>query len=64
MLLSRIIKRKKFMWDGNEYGSEEEAKEVINKYAGQGFETEIIKENGKIYIYTRRVVTEIKIEGT
>lgn len=63
MQLSRKINGKKFMWDGNEYGSEMEAKTTSEKYSRDGFETEIVEENGKFYLFTRRVVKEIKIES-
>jgi len=64
MQLSRKIKGKKFMWDGNEYSTQEEAKAMAEKYSSQGFETEVIQENGKSYVFTRKVVAEIKVEGS
>jgi hypothetical protein len=63
MQLSRKIKGKKFMWDGNEYTSEEEAKAKAENYSKDGFETELINEDGKYYVFTRRIVKEVKIEG-
>lgn len=63
MQLSKKINGKKFMWDGNEYSSEDAAKATSEKYSRDGFETEIVKEDGKFYLFTRRVVKEIKIES-
>lgn len=63
MQLSRKIKGKKFMWDGKEYPTEEEARNSARSYGEMGFETEVIKEADKFYVFTRKVVTEIKVEG-
>jgi len=59
----RMIEGKKFMWDGKVYDSDAQAKEAASGYKGANFETESIQEGGKHYVYTRRVVTEIVIEG-
>jgi hypothetical protein len=58
-----MFKEKKFMWDGIEYPSKEKALEKIQTYKKNGFEVETYEENGKIYLYTRRVVKEIIIQG-
>ncbi len=59
----RIIDGKKFMWDGEDYESESAAKENVSKYSKDGFETRLIDEGGKYIVYTRRVVTEVVVEG-
>ncbi len=59
----RMIEGKKYMWDGKTYDDEGQAKEVKSGYAGAGFETEIIQEEGKFFVYTRRVVTDVVLEG-
>lgn len=59
----KIIDSKKYMWDGEDYESESAAKENISKYNNDGFETKLIKEDSKYLVYTRRVVTEIVVEG-
>ena len=51
------------MWDGEDYESKSAAEENILKYSKDGFKTQLIKEDGKYLVYTRRVVTEIVIEG-
>lgn len=63
MNLSKIFEGKKFMWDGQEYKSEKEANEVMDKYKNDGFETYLYKENDKFYVFTRRVVCEVKVES-
>ena len=63
MNISRIIDGKKFMWDGVEHKDENEAKGVMEKYKSDGFETRFLIEEDKFYVFTRRVVTEVKVEG-
>ena len=58
-----LFKEKKFMWDGIDYPSKEKALEKIQTYENNGFEVETIEESGKTYLYTRRVVKEIIIQG-
>ena len=53
----------KFMWDGYSYATEEEAKKSEKKYKEDGFEVRTIKEKDHYEVYTRRVVTEIVLEG-
>lgn len=59
----KIIDSKKYMWDGEDYESESAAQENIKKYSDDNFETKLIEEDGKYLVYTRRVVTEIVVEG-
>lgn len=51
------------MWDGEDYPSKAAAQENISKYSKNGFETKLIEENGKYFIYSRRLVTDIVVEG-
>jgi hypothetical protein len=51
------------MWDGEDYESEAATRENIKKYSDDNFETKLIEEDGKYLVYTRRVVTEIVVEG-
>jgi len=53
---------KKFMWDGQEYDDKEQADEVLKQYSEKGFEVKSCKEDGKVLLYTRRVVTEIETD--
>ena len=64
MELARIFNGKKFMWDGIIYSDEKERREVAQKYKDDGFEVEMVEEGGEYFLFTRRVVTEIVVEGT
>jgi hypothetical protein len=60
---SKIINGRKVMWDNVEYETEKEAQELKQKYEEDKFEVELVEEEGKYLLYTRRVVTEIVLEG-
>jgi len=53
---------KKFMWDKGYYSTEANAKEKMDEYEKDGFETRLVKEGGKFLVFTRRVVTEIILD--
>ncbi len=59
----KIIDGKKFMWDGEDYDSESAARTNIKKYGQEGFETRLLEEDGKYLIYTRRVATDVGVDG-
>jgi len=59
---TRFFEGKKYMWDGQEYDNEEQASSVEKQYTEKGFEVQMWREEGKVLIYTRRVVTEIVLE--
>jgi len=59
----KIIDDKKFMWDGKVYESESEAKDAMKGYEKDNFEARLLDEDGKHLLYTRRVVTEVVVEG-
>jgi hypothetical protein len=52
---SRRFEDVKFMWDGTEYGGEKEATARRAEYEKEGFLVKAVAENGKHYIFTRRV---------
>jgi hypothetical protein len=54
---------KKFMWDGVDYPSREETLEAMKKYKADGFEVELSEEEGKTYLYTRRLVKEVVVQN-
>ncbi|NIM91293.1 MAG: hypothetical protein GTO17_10135 [Candidatus Aminicenantes bacterium] len=60
---SRIINGKKFMWDGVFYDSKKEAQDTMKKYQDDGFDVEMIEEEKQYLLYTRRVISEIEVEG-
>ena len=51
-----------FMWDGRTYISESEAINIKAEYEKNNFETRIVQEEEKYFLFTRRVVTEVVIE--
>ncbi len=59
----KTIDGKKFMWDGKEYSTSEEAGNVASEYEKSNFETRVLQEKDKHLVYTRRVVTEVVLEG-
>ncbi len=61
--ISKTINGKKFMWDGVVYESKKEAEDTMRKYKDDNFGVELIEEEGKHLLYTRRVVTDIVVEG-
>lgn len=63
MQISKSFEGKKFVWDGVEYPSEGDAAKGMENYQAERFETRMITEENRFYVFTRRVVTEIKIEG-
>lgn len=50
---------KKIMWDGVTYDSEAEADGKAEGYRSHGFEAYMFSEEGKHFVYTRRVSQEI-----
>ena len=60
----KIINGKKFMWDGYDYPEKKDALESAQKYKNDGFETEVIEKENKFFVFTRRVVKEVVIEGS
>jgi len=58
----RFFDGKKFMWDSEEYADKKAAEEAEKKYSADGFEVQSCEEDGKVLLYTRRVVTEIVVE--
>jgi len=60
----RIIDSKKYMWDGSTYETQNEASEKKSQYEGEGFEAQLLEELGQFLVYTRRVVTDVVVEGS
>jgi hypothetical protein len=59
----RFFDRQKFMWDGEVYESRAAAEAKKKDYETQGFETQLLEEEGQAVLYTRRVVKEVVLEG-
>jgi hypothetical protein len=62
-IVSRVFEGKKFMWDGKEYQAEQEAKAAQEKYSADEFETQVVSENELFFVFTRRLVKEVVVEG-
>jgi hypothetical protein len=60
---SRLIDGMKFMWDGREYDTVEAATSAVEEYEKDNFETRIVEGDGNVEVYTRRIVTNVEIEG-
>ncbi len=58
----RFFEGKKFLWDGEEYESEKKAGVVEKQYRDKDFEVRMCCEDGKAFLYTRRVVTEVVVD--
>jgi predicted O-methyltransferase YrrM len=61
-LRSQWFDGKKYMWDGQEYEDKKKAREVEKEYREKGFDVQSCSEDGKILLFTRRVVTEVVVE--
>jgi len=53
----------KYMWDGASYATREEADTQAKTYEKDGLETQVVEADGAFAVYTRRVVTEIVLDG-
>jgi hypothetical protein len=64
MDLARIFDGKKFMWDSKVYNDENERREAVQKYQDDGFEIGTAEEDNQYFVFTRRIVKEVKVEGS
>ena len=53
----------KFMWDGEIYEDRASMKSKKEEYTGKNFEVLIFEQDGNYFLYTRRVVKEIVLDG-
>lgn len=58
-----LVDGDKYMWDGESYGTREEAETKAQTYTEDDFQTQVIEAEDAFLVYTRRVVTEIVLEG-
>jgi hypothetical protein len=56
--LTMISEGKKLLWDGQLYETREEAASVAESYRNENFEIELVEEDGKFLVYSRRAVKE------
>ncbi len=59
--LTIISDGKKFLWDGQPYGSKEEATRAGQSYQNDNFQVQVVEEDGKFLVYTRRVVKDVVV---
>jgi len=64
MDLARVFNGKKYMWDGRVYETKQDMKKTAEEYSKENFEVEEVEEEGKYYLFTRRLVTEVVVEGS
>ena len=60
---AKFFEKKKFMWDGMTYESETEVLPKKSEYEKENFITRVIQEDGKFFLFTQRVVTEIEVQN-
>ena len=53
----------KFMWDGEVYDSQSDMETRKKEYESNDFEVRVFEQEGAYLLYTRRVVTEIVLDG-
>ena len=53
--LFRKVDGKKFMWDGATYENQEQATQVMEAYAKDGFEVRLFENDDQFVVYSRRV---------
>ena len=58
-----VVEGKKLIWDGVDYMSGDDASKKMQTYKDSGFEVEALEENGKTFLYTRRVVKEVIVQN-
>jgi hypothetical protein len=51
----KVIDNKKYMWDSKAYANENEARNTAAEHGKNGFDVQVIKDDGKFLIYTRRL---------
>jgi len=62
MELSRRFGGKRFIGDGHTYTTEAEAQEKAQVYREKGFQVELVAQDGRLYLFTRREIKEIVVE--
>ncbi|HXY07114.1 MAG TPA: hypothetical protein VEI52_04595 [Terriglobales bacterium] len=59
--LAMISDGKKFMWDGQLYSTKEGASAAEQSYRNDNFEVRVVEQEGKLLVYTRRVVKQAPV---
>ena len=53
-----LVGGKKFLWDGIDYPDGDELSAEAKKFRADGFDVEVSEQEGKIYLYSRRVAQQ------
>jgi hypothetical protein len=53
----RLFEGRTFLWDGDEYATEEDATAKETEYRELGFEVRSLPAGGRVLLYTRRSVS-------
>jgi hypothetical protein len=56
--LVTVFEGKKFMWDGAVYADPAEAEKRRDAYGAEAFEVKLVPHEGKVLLYTRRLVKQ------
>ena len=56
--IAKFYDGKKFMWDGEAYETEEQARQKSEAYHKEGFEVQIDKNSNIYLVYSRRVAAK------
>ncbi len=64
MELARTFNEKKFMWDGRAYDNKQEMTKIKQEYQEKEFEVEVVEEDSKYFLFSRRLVKEVVVEGS
>ncbi|NNG17320.1 MAG: hypothetical protein HKM89_12650 [Gemmatimonadales bacterium] len=59
---ARFFEGKKYMWDGTEYEREAQGREVEKEYTANGFDVRVCCEEGKVFVYSRRVISAAAVD--
>jgi hypothetical protein len=57
--LTAIIEGKKFMWDGRVFDARDEGLRQADAYRNDNFEVQLVEQDAKFLVYTRRAVNEV-----
>lgn len=56
--LTTIVEAKKYMWDGREFQTRDECVREAEAYRKDNFEVQLVEQEEKFLLYTRRAVKE------
>ncbi len=56
---ARAFEGRKLMWDGVNYDTRAEAEKRGDAYRADGFDVQLLEQDGKVLVYTRRAVKQV-----